>query len=242
MGRGFTLIELLVVIAIIAILAAILFPVFARAREKARQTTCVSNLKQLMSACLMYAQDYDEMLPSGRPQHTGPVQLMDVGGAGNWGVCTNDSNASWQHVIVPYVKNQQVFLCLSNTVYRGNIDCEFYYPWARALGAPNNYGINCRFGTDGGFAMVNMPRPAEVIYMACGLNYGGGWWRAFLPAYGGCRATRYYREIHNGGLNVGFADGHVKWASSSRLFAKTMSDWQTKLPWHPQSETPGPGW
>ena len=62
--QGFTLIELLVVIAIIAILASILFPVFARAREKARQTSCLSNMKQLGLACSMYAQDYDELLPT----------------------------------------------------------------------------------------------------------------------------------------------------------------------------------
>ena len=62
--RGFTLIELLVVIAIIAILAAILFPVFARAREAARKATCISNCKQIALACLMYAQDYDECLPN----------------------------------------------------------------------------------------------------------------------------------------------------------------------------------
>ncbi|MEN6304741.1 MAG: prepilin-type N-terminal cleavage/methylation domain-containing protein, partial [Armatimonadia bacterium] len=63
--RGFTLIELLVVIAIIAILAAILFPVFAKAREKARQSSCLSNMKQMGLACLQYAQDYDEVLPAG---------------------------------------------------------------------------------------------------------------------------------------------------------------------------------
>ena len=62
--HGFTLIELLVVIAIIAVLAAILFPVFAQAREQARQTTCLSNLKQLGTGLTMYAQDYDETLPS----------------------------------------------------------------------------------------------------------------------------------------------------------------------------------
>jgi len=65
MRRGFTLIELLVVIAIIAILAAILFPVFARAREKARQTSCLSNVKQIVLAALMYCQDYDETIAIG---------------------------------------------------------------------------------------------------------------------------------------------------------------------------------
>ncbi len=78
--KGFTLIELLVVIAIIAILAAILFPVFARAREKARQTSCLSNLKQLSLGVLMYAQDYDERLPmlyfnTGGPTEHPSIQL-----------------------------------------------------------------------------------------------------------------------------------------------------------------------
>ena len=87
---GFTLIELLVVIAIIAILAAILFPVFARAREKARQTSCLSNLKQLGLAFLMYAQDYDETIPGAR---------LPYGG--------------WTGAVEPYTKNQQIFQCPS---------------------------------------------------------------------------------------------------------------------------------
>src|ERR1700752_5232231 len=77
---GFTLIELLVVVAIIAILAAILFPVFAQAREKARQATCVSNLKQIGTATMMYAQDYDERFPipeSGGAQRLTVANLID---------------------------------------------------------------------------------------------------------------------------------------------------------------------
>src|SRR5437773_7540417 len=92
---GFTLIELLVVIAIIAILAAILFPVFAQTREKARQANCQSNLKNLALAILMYAQDYDEHLPLyNYPQPTG-------------------GNLRWGALIEPYVKNLQIFICPS---------------------------------------------------------------------------------------------------------------------------------
>jgi prepilin-type N-terminal cleavage/methylation domain-containing protein/prepilin-type processing-associated H-X9-DG protein len=97
--RGFTLIELLVVIAIIAILAAILFPVFAKVREKARQTTCVSNLKQIGLGVAQYTQDYDETLPSG------------------WYPDPSGSNGyySWNANIVPYIKSSAVFACPSNS-------------------------------------------------------------------------------------------------------------------------------
>jgi prepilin-type N-terminal cleavage/methylation domain-containing protein/prepilin-type processing-associated H-X9-DG protein len=100
MRRGFTLIELLVVIAIIAILAAILFPVFARAREKARQATCGSNLKQWMTSALMYAQDYDERFPQHGTRCSGdPTHVNDV--------CQLDK-------LQPYVKNTQLRECPSN--------------------------------------------------------------------------------------------------------------------------------
>src|SRR5437868_4159088 len=87
-SKGFTLIELLVVIAIIAILAAILFPVFAQAREKARAITCVSNLKQIALATLMYSQDYDEKYFSGWGSGGGPEPGVIV----------------WRVAILPYVK------------------------------------------------------------------------------------------------------------------------------------------
>jgi prepilin-type N-terminal cleavage/methylation domain-containing protein/prepilin-type processing-associated H-X9-DG protein len=105
--RGFTLIELLVVIAIIAILAAILFPVFAHAREKARQTSCLSNLKQQGTAMLMYAQDHDGLFVPviARPSR-------DV---------TNPYLWSWMHLLEPYTKNRGVFVCPSS----GNRSLEF---------------------------------------------------------------------------------------------------------------------
>src|SRR4030088_3180573 len=103
---GFTLIELLVVIAIIAILAAILFPVFAQAREKARGTSCLSNAKQLGTAFQMYLQDYDEKAPAryAACPSTGPTD------AANIPVVTQKL---WSGVIQPYVKNTQIFICPS---------------------------------------------------------------------------------------------------------------------------------
>lgn len=98
--RGFTLIELLVVIAIIAILAAILFPVFARAREKARQTSCLSNVKQIILGVMMYAQDYDEVLIPGALPFQQPVEAP----------ATADE---WHELLQPYLKNQQILRCPS---------------------------------------------------------------------------------------------------------------------------------
>ena len=120
--RGFTLIELLVVIAIIAILAAILFPVFARAREKARQSSCLSNVKQLMLAVQQYAQDYDERMPR------------------------HGNNPDWTEQIYPYVKNVQVYNCPSSSTAGPSTEADlgnlFNYSWNYySSGGQNNFKL-----------------------------------------------------------------------------------------------------
>jgi len=96
--RGFTLIELLVVIAIIAILAAILFPVFAQARGMARKASCLSNFKQSLTATLMYSQDYDEMYPLVQTTNT-------------YNAVTAPQDNVWGTLVQPYVKNEQILAC-----------------------------------------------------------------------------------------------------------------------------------
>ena len=136
-NRGFTLIELLVVIAIIAILAAILFPVFAKAREKARQSSCLSNLKQIATATLMYAQDYDETMP--RYLHSG-------------------INMTAQTAIQPYMKNEQIWVCPSGSDF-------YYYYWDNPTGTGAVTGIKGSYGYNqhlSAYILADVERPAET--------------------------------------------------------------------------------
>jgi prepilin-type N-terminal cleavage/methylation domain-containing protein/prepilin-type processing-associated H-X9-DG protein len=225
-GR-FTLIELLVVIAIIAILAAMLLPALSKAREKARQSNCLSNTKQLVLGCIMYAQDYTDVMPCGRPQYV---------------ACANDSCAFWTHLTIGYVSDNKVFLCPSQQS-GSNAQCARFFPWARALNITSNYGINCRWGTgNGGPAMATIKMPSKVFYIVDSCNAGGGWWRGFTPANGGCAANAYYREVHNGGQNIAFGDGHSESHPSRRVYANVMTDWTSLVPWEESSSTVASGW
>jgi prepilin-type N-terminal cleavage/methylation domain-containing protein/prepilin-type processing-associated H-X9-DG protein len=185
---GFTLIELLVVIAIIAILAAILFPVFARAREQARRSSCLSNLKQLGLAAMMYGQDYDEQLPVGVTQGN---PLWDVVNA-----------------LMPYVKNRAIFYCPSISVLvpydptLANTDANWtagnigYYYWSM-------WGIHPHTGP---FVSVHPPRqlsmqsPAD--YWMWSDVFGQFFWSQNAPFAHGMGKWSF--------TNVAFMDGHVK--------------------------------
>jgi len=226
MRRGFTLIELLVVIAIIAILAAILFPVFAKAREKARQASCQSNLKQLALGVLMYVQDYDERVP-----------------VCSWPPCWNWSSnrgSWWWSQIYPYVKNNQLYACPSCDFDAGvhcrpgsNPTC----PGHLGIDIPQiNYGFNEGMIYPGQpTAISRMQRPAELLMLAdsrCtvvyrisnqGLIERVAFCNNFVCSCGqpdlGFPETPYHpsRTRHNDGSNIAFADGHVKWLQWSAI-------------------------
>lgn len=193
MKRGFTLIELLVVIAIIAILAAILFPVFAKAREKARQTSCLNNLKQLGLAMIQYAQDYDERFPA----RSGPLFTDPALGEFNLRLDGTHQHG-WATRILPYIKNSQVYVCPSNSF--------------RSCGI--NYGVaDNAFDTSGACVkyfnesqpMGRFVRPSESL-MITEKNGGGGDQYVLSTAWYCCAAP------HNDGGNIVFVDGHAKWA------------------------------
>ncbi len=187
MRRGFTLIELLVVIAIIAILAAILFPVFARAREKARQTSCLANSKQLVLGAMMYAQDYDEMLPSS-----------DEGTLGSY---------TWRSKILPYVKNAQLFQCPSNRITASVFDGGADYT------ENAGYAMNVAHWASGGrtppsgqpLGAITDPSQCILLFESTGTYaIGNDVDDMYVP-------PADWGKRHNDGANYGFCDGHSKW-------------------------------
>ena len=194
---GFTLIELLVVIAIIAILAAILFPVFARARENARRTSCLNNVKQIGLAFMQYTQDNDEMYP---------MIGFNTGDNIRYPNGVTSSN-NWILRVYPYINSAQIFNCPSNTIA----------PWTGGT-APSpvsntSYGANAQM-LNVAISMAAVQRPAETLMLAD--SAGQAPYAVFDVYYSGPSSTRWMEDRHLEGANLAFADGHAKWKKMSR--------------------------
>jgi prepilin-type N-terminal cleavage/methylation domain-containing protein/prepilin-type processing-associated H-X9-DG protein len=181
---AFTLIELLVVIAIIAILASILFPVFARARENARRSSCLSNTKQLGLGVMQYTQDYDEKLP------------------GSWNnAVPEDESLWWGNKIQPYIKSSQLFFCPSDSKHTSSSPLNRWntsYGWNYAF-------LDADIGTyaKGGIALSAVYIPAETVMIADSNND--------LPGIIYSQGLYAPLARHLEGINVAFCDGHSKW-------------------------------
>jgi len=200
MRKGFTLIELLVVIAIIAILAAILFPVFSRAREKARQSNCLSNTKQLVMGILMYAQDYDESIP--------------------WNTYGTGPDYTWRNCIRPYVKNTQLFFCPSK-----RMDAATAY-----TGAANDTAQLAGYAVNVHHYLANAPTPPYGASLgqvedssSCILlmESDGGESQGLDTNTRGWVPTDPWALRHNEGANYGFVDGHSKFLKPAVIDSST---------------------
>lgn len=220
---GFTLIELLVVIAIIAILAAILFPVFAQAREAARKTQCISNCKQIGTGINMYAQDYDETLPSLVFNNTNPLF------ASGWGF------SAWVEMIQPYVKNYNLFSCpdggqngylIGPAGNQHNVHYG-YNEWIESAGSGWNSLASLSNGPNG---PADISLVADSAFAGIYNDWSGATWTsgpapragnfglARLLCAGGFDGTNTCIGRHSdNGVSVVFADGHAKFINGGKI-------------------------
>ncbi|MGC4048107.1 MAG: DUF1559 domain-containing protein [Armatimonas sp.] len=244
--NAFTLIELLVVIAIIAILAAILFPVFAQARAKARQTACLSNIKQIGTGLMMYTQDYDEVLPGNSTLGTNGVtdprwpdaataHSAGLGEAFGWMQPYDPANPGthriWARDVQPYIKNTQIFKCPQAKPRSSDGTCvDAVAGTSPAGGICEVQGVNAAQAGKGNIllngipanrSLAAIPTPADIIFAHEVRNF----FRAAQEKprmvlstgfYTGF-TSQYYDSPHNGGANLLFCDGHAKWQKRNSI-------------------------
>jgi len=227
--RAFSLIELLFVIAIISLLAALLFPVFAKAREQARSATCLSNLRQIGMSLQLYLEDYDETYPMNRlPDATHAMQGCALTGSSSYPLSNlEDSSLNWRRVIQPYLKSRQVQVCSSNPyadhapiagIIPGDQTNPYYQPKDYL---PLSYAYNGNFFHEAIPACLygeKLERPRSLPEISSSSNLIlllesrwampdlGSWAMSFGPDPLGNGAF----QSHTGMLNFLFADTHAK--------------------------------
>ena len=188
--RGFTLIELLVVIAIISILASILFPVFARARAKGRQTACLSNIKQITLAFIMYSQDYDERMPGGQ-------------------TIAGDPTSQWYNAIFPYTRNRQIMFCPD----RGDKGPGYGMNWEASGLSISTFWDPAMKIVVGDVRPEALGSDGKVGLTSWWVNRPGN----PHPTQDNSWRGNNWPQRHNDGTVWGYADGHAKWAREDQM-------------------------